>query len=383
MRRLAAAVFLLATLLPTGARAQTSHSYLVRLGRDTLSLERVTRTPTQVRGEFVVRTPRSLHRTYVMELAADSTVRRFEMVTRVLGAAVPARESRASIDFLGDSALVTTPRGDSSMTTRVPAGRGAVPSLNGVMGVMDQLAQQARTAASESVAVVMIPLGGPSLRGMVSRAGGDTLLLDVVTPVGRVPAFRLKTDAEHRLVTFSGVGSVFQAEAERIAEPDFAALAEAFATRPIGALSTRDTVRATVAGAELWLDYGRPFRRGRDVFGTVVPWDIVWRTGANAATQFRTSAELRIGAVRIPAGTYTLWTLPSPEGWKLIVNAQTGQWGTQYDPERDVVRVKLTSETIAQPVEQLTMSFEQRAQERALVIAWDRTRLSVPIRASR
>ncbi len=383
MRHLTTSVLALTALLPTAAQAQSSHSYLVRLGRDTLSLERVTRTPAQVRGEFVVRTPRSLHRTYVMDLAEDGTVRRFEMVTRMLGAASPARESRASIDFLGDSALVTTPRGDSSVTTRVAAGRGAVPSLNGVMGVMDQLARQARTAATESVAVAMIPLGGLTQRGTVSRAGGVTLLLDVVTPVGRVPAFHMRTDAEHRLLAFSGVGSVFQAEAERISEPDFAAVARAFATRPIGALSTRDTVRATLEGAELWLDYGRPFRRGRDVFGGVVPWDIVWRTGANAATQFRTSAALRIGVARIPAGTYTLWTLPSPEGWKLIVNAQTGQWGTQYDPERDVARVQLSSAALAEPVDQLTLGFEQRGQEGTLVIAWDRTRLSVPLRVVR
>ncbi len=382
-RRVFAAMVPFLVLAATPARADSTYSYVVRLGRDTLSLETVTRSPSQVRGEYIVRTPRSLHRAYSMDLAPDGTVRRFEMASRAMGSPPGVGETRATIEFLGDSALVTTPRGDSTATARVRAGPGAVPSLNGVMGIMDQIAWQARGALADSVVLAMVPLGGPVLRGNVVRTAPDTLLLVVDTPVGRVPPFRLVRDGDRSLVSFSGHGSVFQAEAERISPPDLAAEAEAFADRPIGALSSRDTVRATLGAAQLWLDYGRPWKRGREVFGDVVPWDIVWRTGANAATQFRTTHALRVRGKKLRAGLYSLWTLPSPRGWWLIVNAQSGQWGTQYDRASDVARVKLELKPLAEPVEQLTLSLETRGDEGWLVIAWDHKRASVPIRVER
>src|SRR5688572_20621211 len=97
-----AALALLAA--PAGAgRAQETHAYIVRLGRDTLALETVTRTPTQVSGEAIVRTPRNLHRDYVMDLAADGTVTSFALTTRPMGAPAGASETRSHIEFTGDS----------------------------------------------------------------------------------------------------------------------------------------------------------------------------------------------------------------------------------------------------------------------------------------
>jgi hypothetical protein len=152
-----------------------------------------------------------------------------------------------------------------------------------------------------------------------------------------------------------------------------------FATRPLGQLSPRDTARATIAGADVWIDYSRPAKRGREIFGNVVPWNTVWRTGANAATQLNTSADLMIGGVTVPAGKYTLWTVPSPSGWKLIINKQTGQWGTEYHPEQDLARIDAKVETLAAPVEQMTIAFDQPAGAKALTITWDKTKVSVPV----
>jgi hypothetical protein len=116
-------------------------------------------------------------------------------------------------------------------------------------------------------------------------------------------------------------------------------------------------------------------KRGREIFGNVVPWHSVWRTGANAATQLNTPVDLVIGGTTVPAGKYTLWTLPTPGGWKLIVNKQTGQWGTVYDAAQDVVRVDANVVTLAAPVEQFVIAFEPGM----LVMTWDRARVTVPI----
>ncbi|MGH9204516.1 MAG: DUF2911 domain-containing protein, partial [Vicinamibacterales bacterium] len=112
---------------------------------------------------------------------------------------------------------------------------------------------------------------------------------------------------------------------------DLAAIGAAWAAKDaagqsMGAASTRDTVNASVAGANIWIDYGRPAKRGRAIWGALVPYDTTWRLGANAATQFKSDKDLEIGGVTVPAGMYTLFLYPSATQSFLIVNTQTGQW---------------------------------------------------------
>jgi hypothetical protein len=129
--------------------------------------------------------------------------------------------------------------------------------------------------------------------------------------------------------------------------------------------------------------YGRPSMRGRAIVGQVVPYGQVWRTGANESTRFTTERDLVVGGTRIPAGSYTLWTIPGPDGWTLIVNRQTGQWGTEYHAEQDLARIPVRAERASgAPVEQLTMSWQPGADGTALVIAWENTRVVVPFTAA-
>src|SRR6185295_14562232 len=104
--------------------------------------------------------------------------------------------------------------------------------------------------------------------------------------------------------------------------------------------------------------YSRPALRGRDVWKNGVLGDTLWRTGANAATLFRTDAMLMIGSAMIPAGTYTLWTHTIKDGaeYELVINKQTGQWGTSYDPKQDLARVPLTRKSVGASAERFTLS---------------------------
>jgi hypothetical protein len=147
----------------------------------------------------------------------------------------------------------------------------------------------------------------------------------------------------------------------------------------MGQLSARDTVRATIGNAHLTIDYGRPHKRGREIFGTVVPWGQVWRTGANAATGFTTDVDLVVGSQTIPKGSYTLWSLPSQNGSKLIVNSQTGQWGTDYHADKDFARFDMKTETLPQPVEVFTIAVEPQGDRTGVLkLQWDRTQMSLP-----
>ena len=107
------------------------------------------------------------------------------------------------------------------------------------------------------------------------------------------------------------------------------------------------------------VDYSAPSMRGRKIFGGLVPYDHWWRTGANEATTLKTDINLKIGDLGVPAGTYTLFTMPSEKGWTLIVNKQTGQSGTQYDPTQDLGRVKMMEGVMpSAPVETFQIKFE-------------------------
>ncbi|MEP7326591.1 MAG: DUF2911 domain-containing protein, partial [Gemmatimonadota bacterium] len=142
----------------------------------------------------------------------------------------------------------------------------------------------------------------------------------------------------------------------------------------------RDTLRASIGAASFTVDYGRPLLRGRTLLGDIIPYDYVWRTGANAATQFSTSVPIRIGSIALAPGTYTLWTLPRRDGVSLIVNRQIGQWGTGYGPANDIGRTPLTSTAPAAPVEEFTISIEPRdARSGVLVLSWGSFRWTVGI----
>lgn len=111
-----------------------------------------------------------------------------------------------------------------------------------------------------------------------------------------------------------------------------------------------------VSSQRIRIEYGQPHLRGRKLHtGDLVPLETVWRLGANAATELETDVDLVLGGQTIPKGKYTLFALPSAAGWKLIVNRNTGQWGTDYKPEHDLARVDLRKRTLASPVESFSM----------------------------
>ena len=118
------------------------------------------------------------------------------------------------------------------------------------------------------------------------------------------------------------------------------------------------TANVTLEGQTITVKYNAPSLRGREIFGGLVPYDHVWRTGANPATTLITPIPLHIGTLLVPAGTYTIYTLPSRDKWMLIINKQTGQWGTEYNADQDLGRVPLKAHTLQSPQEVMSLSFD-------------------------
>ncbi|HEX4022632.1 MAG TPA: DUF2911 domain-containing protein [Acidobacteriaceae bacterium] len=140
--------------------------------------------------------------------------------------------------------------------------------------------------------------------------------------------------------------------------------------------------KATVQldGKDVSISYNTPFMRGRKIMGGLVPYGQVWRTGANPATTLKTEVALKVGTATVPAGTYTLYTLPSQGTWKLIINKQTGQWGTVYHENQDLARVDMKKNILPSPQEQMSISFEHTHGSRTqLHVRWETTDVWVPV----
>lgn len=146
---------------------------------------------------------------------------------------------------------------------------------------------------------------------------------------------------------------------------------------------SRDSVKESFDGKWLIVRYGKPAVNGRKIFGGVVPYYKVWRTGAGAATELETTVDLEMNGAIVPRGKYTLYTLPTENSWKFIINKQTGQWGTVYNSQLDLARIDVAPQRTPRPVEELTFRIEKRtATEGILSLAWENVQLSLPFHVS-
>lgn len=133
-------------------------------------------------------------------------------------------------------------------------------------------------------------------------------------------------------------------------------------------------------GIEIEVNYCSPSMKGRKVFGELVPYDKVWRTGANEATTIEFNKDVFIDGNRLAEGKYSLWTIPNPESWDIIFNSETGQWGTNYSEETDVLKIKAKPSNLGTPIEQLTISFAGSDSLINMNIAWENSMVTVPIK---
>jgi len=131
-------------------------------------------------------------------------------------------------------------------------------------------------------------------------------------------------------------------------------------------------------GKTITVDYSSPRMKDRKIFGGLVPWGQVWRTGANEATTFVTATDLTVAGKDIPAGSYTIFTVPKSDSWTLIINKHTGEWGIPYTYEsEELVRVPMSASKTPAPVENFTISFDQTGDSCTLQLSWENTTASV------
>jgi hypothetical protein len=372
------------TSIPAPAPVATT-TLLARLGTDTVAVEQYTRTGTHMEGTIVSRFPAARIMRYSVDLASSGAPLRADLSVRD-GAGTPLAGGMQSLSvrFAHDSAVVVGHRSASDTSVGF-AVRGpvlpAIPTPTSY-GLYELALARMSLLGRDSVEFASVPLSlatrqaTPQAVRVVSR---DSVRINWN---GR-PLF-VRHDGRGGIVAVDGSRTTFKVQVTRVDSLDLESIARAWAQRDQGGASqgpasARDTVQATIGSAHLWIDYGRPALRGRDVWVNGVLGDTLWRTGANAATQFRSDVDLVIGGATVPAGTYTLWTATTPSGYRLAINRQVGQWGTVYDATRDLVRVPLRESSVASPVERFTIDVEPTNAGALLDFTWGTKRLSVPL----
>jgi hypothetical protein len=359
------AIIFAGLLLGTTANAQQA-TLVYRLGKDTVAVEQFTRTPTRLTGDMISRAGAALFRLqYDVTIGANgrptmATLRRRQGD----GTQAPNAPTETRLRFTADSVHREIAWADSVQKRSFAAAGAtvAIPTFN--YGLLELVYGARRAGAIDSIPAFGLT-GNPSIGGLVS-VGGDTMRVR-----GGGYAMLVRFDRDGRILSVDGSLTTNKVLATRSTAPlDFAALAARM--KPTGVLSVRANATLTFGQSPIFIDYGRPQVRERTVWGGVlVPFDSVWRAGANAATHLATSLPLAFGTVSIQPGLYSLWIQHTRTGTFLIINKGVGQWGTSYDPAQDIGRVQMPMAAAPEFVEEYTITIRALPQNRgAIDFAW-------------
>src|SRR5689334_20723896 len=307
---------------PDGPRQQ--YGFIARLGNDTVSVESITRHGNKVVVDGVDRFPRVRSRHTEIELGPGSTIRHLVMDIHTPSEPANQRERHVTANVTADSVhILQTDKAGKLRHEFATNGAVAMAHVPQMYSLYELYFDAALARAA-----------------LLKRAAGDTIQLRQFYIDREFDRFPLhhgvvrilpdnRAEIQHdwlagtgqagfdstgHMLTYSGARTTYLVDVTRLTSPpDIKPIADKWealetANGGVKQLSVRDTVRSSVGNATLTIDYGRPLARGRTLLGNVVPYDRVWRTGANAATQLTTSAPIRLAGIKLAAGTYTLWT---------------------------------------------------------------------------
>lgn len=199
-----------------------------------------------------------------------------------------------------------------------------------------------------------------------SMMGKFTIYLNEKGKPNSIDAIGSSWNVKGKIFPYLNIDSVIQTEAIR---------AQQYGVLP--QLNKADSVQAKIGSTIIKINYSRPSMRSRVIFGEVVPWNRFWRTGANAATKLRLSAPILFQDKELPAGDYSIFTIPAKNGWTMMFNKEANIWGTQYNPANDVLRVPMQVEQLKEPVELMTIEVLPVNGGGAINVVWEKTKASV------
>jgi len=384
------------SLLACNTAPTQRYGFVTMLGSDTISVESVTRQGNTITSDEADRFPRVEVRHTVVDLNDNGSILHLLMDIQT-PSEPPGQQNRKVIAEVANNKVHLSKIDSTGTVNRdFPTGGSIVVAH---VQQMYSLYELYFAAALKQAAASKLAAGTPvQMRQFYIDREFDRFPLGhaTVTPRERGKAEvthdwlsgtgEAMMDSGYNMLSYSGARTTYKVQVTRLATPpDVKRIADRFEANEkeggsVKSLSVRDTSSAQIGNATFTVDYGRPLLRGRTLLGDVIPYDYVWRTGANAATQFTTSAPIKLAGMQVPAGKYTLFTVPHASGVDLIINKQTGQWGTEYNRSLDLATARMKSEVPSTPVEKFTISIiPGDNQHGSLVLEWGSFRWIAPI----
>ena len=384
------------SLLSCNTPPAKQYGFLTMLGHDTISVESITRRGNTLTSDEVDRFPRVEIRHTVVKLDDNGSIRHLVMDIHTPSEPPGQRDRKVVADVSNNKVHLSKKDSTGTVNRDFPTGGSIVVAHVQQMYSLYELyfaAALKQAAASKLAAGTPVPM-----RQFYIDREFDRFPLGhaTVTPRdgGKVEVYHdwlsgtgeAMMDSGYNMLSYSGDRTTYKVQVKRLATPpDIKPIADRLEAKEaeggiVKSLSVRDTTRAQIGNTMFTVDYGRPLLRGRTLLGDVIPYDRVWRTGANAATQFTTSSPIKLAGLQVPAGKYTLFTAPHTTGVDLIVNKQSGQWGTEYNGALDLGVARMTSQVATSTVEEFTISIIPSDNHHGtLVIEWGSFKWIAPI----
>ncbi len=365
-------VYLILACSPQESEIEPTNSgFVTLLGNDTLAIEKFGLVDGIFHAEVVLRSPRTSLRSY--DLIVNSGI----LVSMEVNSYDPSLGLSSEIigyqklHLEGDSLIreVKNDRGTSFQKAYTDG--DILPFIDMVHWPFELVMSKAYNSGQDSIRQMLLA-GSRARPFIITNLGEGNMTLRHPTR----GVMKIKVDEDGKLTELDAGATTRKLIVTRTGELDIESFAREYAEieksgKVFGALSGRGGSEIIIGEDTISVDFGRPSKRGRDIFGSLVKYGELWRTGANRATHFRTGKAIKIGEIEIPAGEYTLYSIPEDEGGTLIINTQTGQGGTTYNQDNDQVRVPLQVRDLDEVVELFTIVLEVDGSTGELKLQWD------------
>lgn len=377
-------VFVSSQLFLDNINAQTTSAYVFCLGKDTVAYEQYTRNKELIEGQILSLYPRLTINQFRLFLGADGTIKQFETESSYFTAgkiSAPFMRKNGSIeDTIVTQQAFRNGKVDSFFSGKFNIIRGSVPVLdNNDVAMFEQMLLYASMSGKDSLALNRFTNGpGKSYIKKINKELYES-------KVFFFPVFLKLKDGE--IISVDATSSTIKTIAKRTYAIDFEKLKNTLAEKEkadgfAGLVSPVDTFKTSFKNTDFQITYSRPYKRGRVIFGNIVPWNMVWRLGANFATHFSTSKELRFGDFILPAGRYTIWMIPKQgkDISELVINKGVNIFGTQYDKAKDVIRLPMQTTLLTNLIEQLSIEVKETNEGGEIIIQWDDLQAKLPFK---
>lgn len=369
-------IFILGTACTPGEETSNDYYYFItRLGNDTLAIERISKLENSLRADVVLRSPRISLTSY--NITWDETNKLTSMTSvsykDSFGQFPEGGKVEQKVEILGDSLISESQVRSGMIRSALLNDDAFLPFFDMVHWPYDIAFNRAHQSESDSIHQYLI----------TGRRASDFIIHNTAENeyTIRHPSrgvMYVQTNSQGDMVWLDAKETTRKLIVERVAELEFDRLTTKYLEidkkgSPFGTLSPAVENTTSFGGADFRVNYGSPQKRGRTIFGGIVTYGELWRTGANSASHFSSSKDIYVSGNKVPAGEYTLFSIPEENGGTLIINKQTGQNGRAYDEGRDLMRVPMSRSENSEETEGFTIKVMETEEGGSLELLWDRT----------